>query len=61
MPKAMVKFDLPESCSNCILVDDVAGLGMLYRCRLTDEYCPDIGRRPNCPLEVIKEGDEDLE
>ena len=53
MPKAILELEMPESCWKCPcswrIRDNVIA------CEVTKHYCPEEGRRPDCPLKLVED------
>jgi len=60
MGKAILIMEMPESCTECPVVEYYEFCEGYYCNALPDDEsdCPDKGRREDCPLKLVEEGEK---
>lgn len=55
MAKAILELEMPESCKVCPCCQITANYSICY---VYMDWCPEEGRRPDCPLKLVEGKDE---
>ncbi len=52
--KAIFEMEMPENCCDCILRAAFGQIGYICTGMIIPKYCPDIGKLPDCPLQIAE-------
>ena len=58
MPKAILELEMPESCWQCELYSTAHNCCNVIVILGHYAICPSKGRRPDCPLKLVEDKDE---